>query len=146
MAKAKHAGGRPTTYTKELAETICEEIAQGEGLKGICKADDMPAAWTVYRWLQMEKHKEFRGMYTRAREQQQDYWADHIVEIAANDKLDVHRSRLMVDTYKWLMSKLAPRKYGDHKTLEHTGKVEIHVKRITLVDEAAPKVKTKAKK
>lgn len=162
-SKAKHAGGRPTVYTKKLAETICARIAQGEGLKSICQADDMPGAPTVYRWLRMKDYAEFREMYARAREDQQDHWANEIIEIAddaTNDWVErqtnretitvvdsehINRARLRVDTRKWLMAKLAPRKYGDFKTLEHQGKVEIHVKRITLVDQGAVK-KKKARK
>ena len=142
-SKAKHAGGRPTTFSKERAEAICARIAQGEGLKGICRADDMPAAWTVYRWLRMKEHAEFCDMYARAREDQQEHWADEIIEIADLASYNVHQARLRIDTRKWLMAKLAPRKYGDFKTLEHTGQIEVHVKRITLVDQAARKVKLK---
>ena len=156
-SKAKHAGGRPTLYSKKLAERICEQIARGQGLKSICEAEAMPAAWTVYRWLRMEDRREFRDMYARAREDQQEHWADEIVEIAddaTNDWMEregkivvnseyINRSRLRVDTRKWLMAKLAPRKYGDFKTLEHLGQVEVHVKRITLVDTAAPKKKAR---
>ena len=161
-SKAKHAGGRPTLYSKELAEKICERIAHGEGLKAICAASDMPGAPTVYRWLRMEEHREFRDMYARAREDQQEHWADEIIEIAddaTNDWMEretksgetvtvvnsdnINRSRLRVDTRKWLMAKLAPRKYGDFKTLEHRGQLQVHVKRITLVDQAAPKKKAR---
>jgi hypothetical protein len=49
-------------------------------------------------------------------------WADEIVTladepVAPNDNAAVQRARLRVDTRKWLMSKLAPRKYGDR--VEH---------------------------
>ncbi len=160
--KAKHAGGRPTLYTKELAETICAQIAHGQGLKSICASDAMPTDRTVYRWLRMEDHAEFRQMYARAREDQQDHWADEIIEIAddaTNDWMEretrsgetvtvvdsehLNRSRLRVDTRKWLMAKLMPRKYGDFKTLEHRWQMEFHVKRIELVDHAAPKTKVR---
>ena len=144
-AKVKHAGGRPTKYSKEIAERICKVIAEGGTLKKAIKPDDMPCRSLVFQWLADKKHQEFMDLYVRARVEQQEYWADEIVTIADDDKANEHRSRLMVDTRKWLMSKLAPHKYGEHKTLEHTGKVEIHVKRITLVDEAAPKIKTKAR-
>ncbi len=161
-SKAKHAGGRPTKYSKELVETICEQIARGQGLKSICASDAMPTDRTVYRWLRMKEHTEFRHMYARAREDQQDHWADEIIEIAddaTNDWMEretrsgntiiivdsdhINRSRLRVDTRKWLMAKLMPRKYGDFKTLEHRGQMEFHVKRITLVDHAAPKTKVR---
>jgi len=89
---------------------------------------------TVFNWLANEEHAEFLHMYERAREQQQEYWADEIIEIADDkaNKGDVNRSRLMVDTRKWLMSKLAPRKYGESKRLE--ADVTVHVKRIILED------------
>jgi hypothetical protein len=49
-------------------------------------------------------------------------WSEEIVEladepVAPNDNAAVQRARLRVDTRKWLMSKLAPRKYGDR--VEH---------------------------
>ena len=125
---------RPTKYTKALVTSICEQIAHGAGLKCICSHPNMPCMKTVFNWLANEEHAEFLHMYERAREQQQEYWADEIIEIADDkaNKGDVNRSRLMVDTRKWLMSKLAPRKYGENKRLE--ADVTHHVKRIILED------------
>jgi len=125
---------RPTKYTKALVTSICEQIAHGAGLKSICSQPNMPCMKTVFNWLANEEHAEFLHMYERAREQQQEYWADEIIEIADDkaNKGDVNRSRLMVDTRKWLMSKLAPRKYGESKRLE--ADVTVHVKRIILED------------
>ena len=37
------------------------------------------------------------------------------------DSTAVQRNRLRVDTRKWLLSKLAPKKYGDKVLNEHTG-------------------------
>ena len=61
-------------------------------------------------------------MYARACEQRVEVYASEIIEladepIAPNDNAAVQRARLRVDTRKWLMSKLAPRKYGDR--VEH---------------------------
>ncbi len=125
---------RPTKYTLKLVTSICEQIAHGAGLKRICSQPNMPCMKTVFNWLTNEEHAEFLHMYERAREQQQEYWADEIIEIADDkaNKGDVNRSRLMVDTRKWLMSKLAPRKYGESKRLE--ADVTHHVKRIILED------------
>lgn len=72
---------------------------------------------------------------TRAREAQADTLADEILDIAddaTNDfmmteqglKYDgdsVQRSRLRVDSRKWLAGKLRPKKYGDKIETEHTG-------------------------
>jgi hypothetical protein len=80
-------------------------------------------------------------LYARAREAQADYYAAEITEIAdtcrVGEKIKelpsgareittadmVERSKLMVDTRKWLMAKLAPKRYGDrlelHGELSH---------------------------
>jgi hypothetical protein len=57
-------------------------------------------------------------------------WADQIVEISdGNSDLagaqDVQRARLMVDTRKWVLSKLIPKKYGDRQQIDHTGEVTL---------------------
>ena len=111
--------GRPSDYSPEIAARICDLLASGESLRSICAADDMPAQSSVFLWLQ--KHSEFSEQYARAREAQMELWAGQIVEIADETNDDVQRARLRVDTRKWLMSKLAPKKYGDKVTNEHTG-------------------------
>ena len=140
---------RPTKYTKALATSICEQIAHGAGLKSICHPNEMPCIATIFSWLADDKHAEFLDMYERARERQQEYWADEIIEIAddgTNDFVEreakngkkfivcdhdqINRSKLRVDTRKWLMSKLAPRKYGASKQIE--ADITQHVKVIIL--------------
>jgi hypothetical protein len=127
--------GRPSDYTPQLASRICERLSGGESLRAICGEEAMPDKATVLRWL--PKHEEFRDQYARARELQAEHWAEEILEIAddgakdsyqdsdGNERVDhevVARSRLRVDSRKWLMSKLAPKKYGDRQGVELTGK------------------------
>ncbi len=50
-----------------------------------------------------------------------DALAEDILEIADEEDADVNRARLRVDTRKWLMSKIAPKRFGDKKTHELTG-------------------------
>lgn len=38
---------------------------------------------------------------------------------------NVERTRLQVDTRKWLLSKLAPKKYGDKLDVDHKGSVAL---------------------
>ena len=119
--------GRPSKYSEELADTICARVANGEGLVKICKEDVMPARSSVMLWL--FKNKEFSDKYALAREQQADFYFEEILEIADNNQSDtyedekgnirtdhevVNRSRLRVDTRKWIVARLAPKKYGDH--------------------------------
>lgn len=118
---------------------ICALIAEGMSLRQIGALEGMPDKVTILRWL--GKHEEFCTQYARAREMQMEHYADEILEIAddgTNDWMTRHlgngetvevpnnehinRSRLRVDSRKWLMSKLAPKKYGDKLTQEITGK------------------------
>lgn len=135
--------GRPSDYSPELASLICERIASGESLRGICRGDDMPAASTVFRWL--TEKPAFQEQYVRAREAQADNLFDEILEIADDGRNDwmeragedgqtgdsvlnaehIQRSKLRVDARKWYLSKLAPKKYGDKIEHEHTGNVTI---------------------
>ncbi len=123
--------GRPSTYTQEMADTICERLAVGESLRAICREDDMPGLSTVFKWL--TKQPEFVEQYTRAREEQAEALADEIVSIAdevevtakqdgedvrlALDATAVARNRLRVEARKWVASKLKPKKYGDRQVL-----------------------------
>ena len=134
--------GRPTTFSKEMAETICARMAEGESLRAICRDHYMPHRSSVYQWLR--KNAAFADLYTQARELLVEHWADEILTIAddgttdfvvkkgrngteyeAVDQEHIQRSRLRVDSRKWLMSKLAPRKYGDRVEHEHLGKVAV---------------------
>lgn len=124
-----HAGGRPTDYTQELADKICEELAEGVSLRTVCVAEAMPAARTVFRWLRT--NEQFCQQYARAKQESADAMAEDILDIAddgTNDWMEINRaghttevpnnevlqrSRLRVDTRKWLMSKMKPKKYAD---------------------------------
>lgn len=128
------AGGRPSTYSAEVADAICELIADGKSLRTICSAEDMPCKASIFKWL--VEHKEFSDQYARARETQADTLADEILDISddgANDTYEtesgtatnhdvIARSRLRVDARKWYASKLAPKKYGEKVQQEITGK------------------------
>lgn len=128
---------RPTSYTPEIAQQICDHLSEGLSLRSFCSHDGAPSKTTVMRWLRA--HAEFRDQYARAREDQAEAHADEIVEIAddgtndyvqktnkdgstfeAFDAEHVQRSKLRIDARKWAAAKLAPKKYGD-KT-EITGK------------------------
>lgn len=122
--------GRPTSFSQDIADAICERLASPESLRSICDDDDMPSKTTVLRWLR--QNEEFRAQYARAREDQADAFADEILDISddgrrdyakdedGNDVVDhdhIQRSKLRVETRKWLMGKMAPKKYGDRLQL-----------------------------
>lgn len=135
--------GRPTDYTLELAAEICAQLSEGKSLRKICLAESMPDKSTVFRWL--GQNTVFRDQYKLSRESGMDAMAEECLDIADDGINDygfkegddehgegakpvflaehVQRSRLRVDTRKWLMSKMAPRKYGDFQRNETDLKV-----------------------
>lgn len=116
---AKKPTGRPTKYTDQLANDICERLMNGESLASITRDDKMPARSSVHLWLANDK--TFSDKYEVARQIQADTYADEMEDIARDEKLDVQRARLIVDTRKWVSSKLKPKKYGDKVDLTSDG-------------------------
>lgn len=127
--------GRPTDYTPELADRICDLLASGVSLNKICKRDDFPVITSIFNWL--PKYPEFMEKYARARETQAQVMAEEILDISddalndyqVNEKGEkvfssehVQRSKLRVDSRKWIASKLLPKKYGEFTRTELTGK------------------------
>ena len=43
--------GRPRKLNAEIAERICDRIAEGETLRRICKNQEFPSRRTVQRWV-----------------------------------------------------------------------------------------------
>jgi hypothetical protein len=132
-APAARGIGRPTTYTPATAQLIAARLADGETLSSICRTPGMPARQTVHQWRM--RIPAFADLYARAREIGMESMGDDLLEIADDDTLDldedgrpnsanVQRSRLQVDARKFLMSKLAPKVYGDRIEHQHSGTVE----------------------
>lgn len=122
--------GRPSDYSDDLANLICERLAEGESLRTICAEEGMPNKSTVFRWL--AAHPEFATIYARAREVQAEVLADELVEISddgQNDWMEKHnsdgenigwvengealrRSALRISTRQWIAERMLPKKYG----------------------------------
>lgn len=122
-------------YDKATADRLCEEIASGRSLRSVCADDGMPDKATVFRWL--AKDETFRDQYARAREMQTDALLEEIFEIAdqydaASDAVNpdhINRAKLRIDTRKWAMGKMAPKKYGDKLDVGVDGQVVVKVMR-----------------
>lgn len=124
---------RPSSYTDEIAQEICDRIAKGESVKSICADKEsgwLPGESTVYRWL--EEREDFRERYTRAREAQADGKFEEAWDIASKATPEnVQVARLQVDTIKWQASKLAPKRYGESVKIEGSMGVTVNIKRFT---------------
>jgi hypothetical protein len=124
--------GRPSLYNTELGIEICEAIAECMlSLKTLCTQNPhWPHSRTIRQWRRT--NKEFQHLYAQAKEDQSDLMVEEILEIADESSLDtiiktdkdgnehevcnsewINRSRLKVDTRKWVASKFRPKIYGD---------------------------------
>ncbi|GKX60657.1 terminase small subunit-like protein [Leminorella grimontii] len=109
--------GRPSDYLPEVAEDICALLADGESLRSICKRQGMPNKATVFRWLRV--HEEFRDQYAKATDSRADAVFEEMLDIAddaAEESAAVAKARLQIDTRKWVLSRMNPKKFGDKVT------------------------------
>lgn len=123
--------GRPSIYTEELADEICNKIATSTVGKNVLCAryEHWPHPDTIRDWV--IKKPSFSAKYAKAKQQQIEWLVEEALTVARTDDHDtivteddvkcnhewINRSRLHVDTIKWLASKLAPKIYGDEKQL-----------------------------
>ena len=121
-------------FSQELANSICERLADGESLRSVCRDKKMPSRDAVYSRL--IRNPDFADQYARACEMRADYVFDEMFEIADTPQLGVktvtkpdgsvettegdmieHR-RLRIDARKWALARMSPRKYGDRQTTD----------------------------
>ncbi len=114
-----------TTF-EQTFERVLTEMAKGRTLKSVIVEDardlDYEAFW---RWIKRDSRRMER--YKEAKELRTEWWAGRIVEIAeADDALeDVARSKLKIDTYKWLMGADNRKTYGESKQIEVSTSISI---------------------
>ncbi len=121
--KQKSTRGVKSIYNDKLAKKICEHIANGLSLRKIQKIEGMPNADTIRKWCL--NREDFNAQYVRAKIQQTEAFAEQILEISDKSEDDVvvdsgviNSRRLQIDTRKWLMGKMKPKKYGDSSMLK----------------------------
>lgn len=125
------------SYTPELATEICKRLAEGESLREICRDPHIPHRETVTKWATADV-QGFAVRYAEARDSYLDLMADETLAIADTPQLGektkstalgvevmegdmIEHRRLRVDTRKWYLSKLAPKRYGDRLAHELSG-------------------------
>lgn len=109
--------GRPSDYTDELGDLICEGVSRKTPLARLCdENEELPSCRTVYTWLRT--HKQFLHNYTRAKEDQADYLVEEALQIADDAGIEPADKRIRVDTRKWVASRFNAKKYGDKQFIE----------------------------
>lgn len=123
--------GRPSKYTEELANKICNWIRDGYSERKICSMPGMPSIDALNDWK--TKYPEFLQQSARAREESAEKFNDELLDL--QDELNQQlQTRLMngedfpkgaVEAYKVLMQEKARQaawrddsRYGDRKTVK----------------------------
>lgn len=144
--KLAHHESRHPDLRWPYLERILDRLTVGDTLNAICREyretePNFPSAATVRLWFVADQPAGFAHRYVRAREAQAEAWSDSILDLADATDRDtktvtredgsqyevadhewMNRSRLRVDTRKWLMAKLHPTRYGEK--LELSGNAE----------------------
>jgi hypothetical protein len=110
---------------------ILEQVSAGYTLANAIK--ELPIAvdsGAFMRWLR--KKPDLYELYKEAKEIRTEAWAGEIIRHAVGEDKDGNpsmedtaRSRLIVDTYKWLMGADNRKQYGDTKTIEVNQSISI---------------------
>ncbi len=109
-----------------IFERVIEQIYRGRSLASLLEDDHREISYEDFlRWVKRDpmRHERFK----EAQESRTEFIAGEILEIAdAEDSIeDVQRSRLKIDTRKWLMGAWNRKRYGETKTLEMAGSISI---------------------
>jgi hypothetical protein len=131
--KYNNPAEKQVIFNEKIADEICEAIATHPyGLEKICKKfPHFPGKTTI--WLWKLRHPEFADKYYKAKLAQAELHTEEILnisdDVSADKKINhegnevtnneaVNRSRLKVDTRKWIAAKLLPKQYGDKQLVE----------------------------
>lgn len=131
-------GKRINPDTKaEVIDAVLVLVDDGKSLRQACKEVDFERK-TFEKWIAADP--DLSSQYERARANRADKLFEEIlsiadtvqvgtvetlkewgVEVKTTDMIE-HR-RLQIDARKWMLGKMAPKKYGDKVELEHSGEI-----------------------
>ena len=139
MAAAKKAI-KPERDKNAICQTVLQGMREGLSAYKSCHAAGVPHS-TFMDWLKADA--ALADNYARAREDLIELMAKDLLEIAdapvgstdsgSTDSGAVQKQKLQIDTRKWLLSKLAPKKYGEKIELSGDAANPIAIQRIERV-------------
>lgn len=131
---------RPSLLTPGTRAEILARLAAGQTLLRICRDAHMPDRTTVVKWVSSDRDG-FAAEYRAAREHGYEVMAEELLDIADDGRNDYlldpetgkqvwngehpFRSRLRLDTRKWILAKMLPKVFGDKQQVEHSGGVNV---------------------
>ena len=114
------------TMFDAMFERVLGEMVKGRTLKEVLANDQRIIEYEAFfRWIKRDPQRHER--YKEAKELRTEWWAGRIIEIAEADDTveDVARSKLKIDTYKWLMGADNRKTYGESKQVEINQSISI---------------------
>ena len=122
----------------EIFDVICEKIVNGQSLRSILNEIGSISPSTFFIWLREDESKS--KQYARCTEERSELIFEDMFDIADDSRNDyitrisndgveyevlnsehIQRSKLRIDTRKWALSKMNPKKYGDKLDLTSAG-------------------------
>jgi len=144
--------GRPSKYTPEIAQKMCEMLAEGIPLRQICRQEGFPEWRTVYDWMYKDEALGERGTglsaaIAKAREIGQDaiaeqLWVDMLQEperilSEGGGRIDpgyVQWQKAKAEIGLKLLAKWNPKRYGDRVALAGDADNPIKIEAETQAD------------
>lgn len=124
-------------YNQETADRIVE-LLQTMPLREICGREGMPHRVTVNRWI--NENPEFAAQCAHARALQVDALVDDMADIedrVLTGELKPDQARVVLESQRWRAIKVAPQKYGDKTSVNHTGTVRVDSVEWTVIEAQA---------
>ena len=126
--------GRPSDYTPEIGFAFCKALAEGKSAAKVCADPKMPSLSQVFEWF--NRFPDFGEAYARAVIERAERIFEDALEIADDETIDPQSRRVRVDTRKWFLAKMHPKKFSEKVISEVTGangaplQIEAKVQRI----------------
>lgn len=126
-ARKKPVAKAPVKRDKAaLIPVMLGEMAQGDSMRAVC-ARHQVSLTTFFDWVSSEEWAEH---YARAREARADVKFEELEDVSeqavtAESAVEVAGLRLKADNIKWMLGKMAPKRYGDKTQTELTGAVNL---------------------
>lgn len=128
----------PPDTRAEVIAAILSLVDDGKSLRSACKEIDFERK-TFEGWIAADP--ELSSQYERARNNRAEKIFEEMLLIADTPQIGtvetakewgtevktadmIEHRRLQVDTRKWMLGKMAPKKYGDRVELEHSGEIK----------------------
>lgn len=115
---------------QKIIDDVCSEIENGKSLRASLCMPNMPARKTFLEWI--DNNEKYRNQYARACDDRAETIFEDILKIADTTENDIiemddgktfinhdviNRAKLRIDSRKWMLGKMNPKKYGDKMDL-----------------------------